>query len=286
MSNLLPDNYAMSLIHRGLKLLLILGCVTACSRSGSPHADRGDQGVGDYAAVQAQLRQQDQDIAAAYSEEHAVDLPANAGDVFERHLVAVGGREAFDTIQTMVLRFAAQNSDGTFAELVRYHKRPLHFRQEISISPRAAVSDGERLWWASTEGWRVAEDETGYLPLISIDNHLIDPDAVGITHAYDGVTAVDGTPGFLVRRVWPHGSEQHLFFSANTGLLTAVRSESPLTANSWFSYWDYRDVGGIRIPFVHIRSVGETGPPHGLVLQSVEINLPLPDSLFIPPEER
>jgi hypothetical protein len=31
--------------------------------------------------------------------------------------------------------------------------------------------------------------------------------------------------------------------------------------------------------------IGDLGPPHGLVLKSVEINVPLPDSLFISPEE-
>ena len=54
----------------------------------------------------------------------------------------------------------------------------------------------------------------------------------------------------------------------------------------WFSYWDYRDVGGVRLPHVTIRSVGDLGPPHGLVLESVEINVELPDSLFLPPGER
>lgn len=94
---------------------------------------------------------------------------------------------------------------------------------------------------------------------------------------------MDGDPGFHVRRIWPDGKEDLLYFSALSGLLTAIRTEYPLLAQSWFSYWDFRDLGGIRVPFVHIRSIGEVGPPHGLVLQSVEINVPLPDSLFFPP---
>jgi len=57
-------------------------------------------------------------------------------------------------------------------------------------------------------------------------------------------------------------------------------------AESWLSYWDYRDLGGIRIPHVAIRSVGDFGPPHGTIVESVEINVPLPDSLFLPPLER
>jgi len=232
------------------------------------------------------LRREDQEIAAAYAEEHASELPSTVEEVLARHLEAAGGRDAFDSIHTMVLRFSAQNSEGSFSELVRYHKKPLHYRQESPNSQRAAVSDGHRVWWVTEAGWEEAEGETGYLRLISMDNHFIDPNAIGLTHEYVGVTAVDGTPGFLVRRTWPHGESHELFFSARSGLLTAERSESPLTANSWFSYWDYRDIGGILFPHVHIRSIGEVGPPHGLVLQSAEINVALPDSLFLPPEER
>ena len=119
-----------------------------------------------------------------------------------------------------------------------------------------------------------------------MDNHLIDPGAMGIVHELMGVEALDGDPGFEVRRIWPDGDEQVLYFSAVSGLLTAVRAKYPLMAESWFSYWDYKDLGGVRLPFVHIRSIGEFGPPHGLVLKSVEINVPLPDSLFVPPEGR
>lgn len=262
---------------RGVQVLAA-GCFVACGDS---------RGVDDeYSAVQEQLRSHDREAAESYAEDHAADLPQSAEEVFARHLAAVGGREAFDTIQTMVLRFAVQSVRGTFGELVRYYRKPLHYRQEMMGSGRAAVTDGQRVWWITEEGWEVAENETGYIPLASMDNHLVNPDALGIRHEYAGVIGVDGTPGFLVRRVWPHGAESELFFSANSGLLTAVRSQSPVTANSWFSYWDYRDVGGILIPFTHIRSVGEAGPPHGLVLHSVEINSLLPDSLFLPPGER
>ena len=63
----------------------------------------------------------------------------------------------------------------------------------------------------------------------------------------------------------------------------------------WAVTWDERDIPRLvryRIaypsldPSIHIRSIGDFGPPHGLVLKSVEVNVPLPDSLFLPPEER
>ena len=266
--------------------LFLLSFLSACQGSSAPTPSQGDPAANEYETVRARMRQQDEEVAEAYSAEHADDLPSTPEEVFARHLEAVGGKEAFDAVDTMVLRFSVHSSVGEFAELVRYYKRPLHFRQEMSVSPRAVVSDGDRVWWVTEDEWELPEDETGYLPLVSMDNHLIDPGALGIVHELVGVAAVDGEPGFLVRRTWPHGAEHDLFFSASSGLLTGIRSESPLTPESWFSYWDYRDVGGMRFPFVQIRSIGDAGPPHGLVLQTAELNVPLPDSLFFPPDER
>lgn len=264
----------------------ILFALTCCAPPPPPAEEAGNPGR-DYAAIQAEVREEQRSVAQAYREEHAGELPTTAEEVIARHLEAVGGREAFDTIQTLVLRFTAHSTSGTAGELVRYHKKPLHYRQQMIGSPRAAVTDGERFWWVNSDGWESDPEEVGaYSAFISMDNHSIDPGALGITHELLGVSALDGDPGFEVKRILPGGDEEVLYFSALSGLLTARRTSYPLLAESWFSFWDYRDLGGVRIPFVHIRSVGEMGPPHGLVLQSVEVNVPLPDSLFLPPAER
>jgi len=263
--------------------LLIIG---ACQDGSAPPPAEESQPP-DYAAIQARQRQRGEEVVEAYLQEHADDLPTTAEEIIARHLEAVGGREAFDTIQTMVLRFSAHGTAGTVGELVRYHKKPRHYRQQNEGSSRASVTDGESFWWVGPDGWEAAPEEAaGYGALISMDNHLVDPGAMGVTHELVGVSALDSDPGFEVKRLWPDGKEEILYFSALSGLLTARRTPYPIMAESWFSYWDYRDLGGVRIPFVHIRSVGEFGPPHGLVLQSVEINVPLPDSLFLPPEMR
>jgi hypothetical protein len=262
----------------------------SCAGEAPPEQEAGpgqDASLGpDYGAIQAQARQRDREVAESYGQENEGRLPESAEEVLARHLEAVGGAEAFDTIQTMVLRFTAHGTSGTIGELVRYHRKPLHYRQQMMGSTRAGVTDGHRVWRVGPDGWEEAENEPGYVALASMDNYIINPEGVGIRHELIGVAAQDGDPGFHIRRTWPHGQEDLLFFSAVSGLLTGVRSPYPLMAQSWFSYWDYRDLGGIRIPFVHIRSIGDMGPPHGLVLKSVEINVPLPDSLFLPPEER
>ena len=52
---------------------------------------------------------------------------------------------------------------------------------------------------------------------------------------------------------------------------------------SFRSYWNYRDAGGVKIPFVFMRNMGSLEPPHGGVVEEVRINVPLDDALFLPP---
>ena len=239
----------------------------------------------DLAALQARVRLSDQEVAEAYRQEHDHDLPGTAQEVIDRYLDAVGGREAFDTIQTMVRRSTHHGTGGPLGTQVRYHRKPLYYRWEQSNAPVALVTDGHRFWWAGLDGWDEIGDGTSYLPAASMDNHFIDPQAMGLVHELVGVVAYDGTPGFEVRRTWPHGREYTFFFAAESGLLTLMRYPHPFGGEYWSSIWDYRDLGGLLLPFANITHI-DFIPPHGMILSEIEINVPLPDSLFLPPEER
>ncbi len=249
----------------------------------SPSAAPG--GGRDYARIQGERAERMEAVAAEFRRNQGDALFTTAEEVIARYLDVVGGREAFDTINTMVMRMSAHGPMGQFTEIVRYYKRPLHYRQQSARSESAAVTDGRRIWRVTLEGWEEL-DGSAYFRLASIDGHFTGYEEWGVSYELLGVTALDGDPGYSVKRSWPDGSEESLFFSATSGLLTAVQSAYLIHPASWFSYWDYRDVGGIRLPHVTIRSIGDLGPPHGAVLESVEINIPLPDSLFLPPGER
>jgi hypothetical protein len=237
----------------------------------------------DLVTLQALVHQNDLALAETYRQEHGADLPTTAQEVIDRYLEAVGGREAFDTIRTMVKRSTHHSTGGEMGSQIRYYKKPLYYRWEQSDAPASLVTDGHRFWWVGADGWEEIEDGRSYLPAASMDNHFIDPEAVGITYELMGVAALDGHPGFEIRRIWPHGREDILFFSAESGLLTYMRYPHPFAGQYFASYWDYRDLGGVALPFVHATNIRFT-PPHAMLLQAVEINVLLPDSLFLPPE--
>lgn len=272
-------------ITAGLFFLIVLA-FPACTTP-PPAAESNAEALAGQELITLITRDRERREAAAetYRQEHVDDLPTTAQEVIDRYLEAVGGRDGFDSIQTMVVRSRRHGVGGLLATHVQYYRKPLSYRWEQSDAPVVLATDGNRFWWTGAAGWDEIDDGTPFLSSVSLDNHLVDPEAVGIAYELIGVSTFDEHPGFEVRRRWPHGREDVLFFSAETGLLTLMRYPHPLGIEFWASYWDYRDVGGVSFPFVHVSNL-DFGPPHGAVIESIDINVPLPDSLFSPAGER
>ncbi len=217
-------------------------------------------------------------------------LAATAEEVIERHIEATGGREAWKAVKTMVLVFSVQSTRGQQTRLVRMYKRPHFYRQGLESGGQFTATDGESVWEVSDKGWRKVEgDSNPYARMASIDNWFIDYSTKKVSYTFIGLEHLESSPVYHLRRTFWDGFQQDLFFSALTNLLTEVKSDyiqgQPFM-KSYLSYWNYRDADGIKIPYVFIRNVGSLGPPHGGVVEEVKINVPLDDSLFIPPKDK
>jgi hypothetical protein len=228
------------------------------------------------------LRQRAAAQLEAFMAEHGDSLAATAAEVLARHVEATGGRQAWLAVRSLEIRFRALDTGAGDAILVRQYRRPLHFRQHLEGSGVARVTDGWTVWQVGPEGWREVELE-GFANMASLDHHTLDPARGGVEHELVGVEIVNHTPVYHLRASFTDGYREELYFGVESGLLVE-RYTDYLSGPSWFSYWDYRDVGGVKIPHVHIRSVNELGPPHGVGVLEVTLNPDLPDSLFLPPE--
>jgi hypothetical protein len=231
------------------------------------------------AAFLAEYVKNNQDIIAHTAEE-----------VIERHTEAIGGRKAWQKVKTMVVIFSIQSSGGEQTRISRMYKRPLFYRQGVEGSNRFRATDGESVWTVSGTTWKKNEENPEpYLRMISMDNWFMDYAAKGISYTFIGLEYFNGSPVYHLRRTFWDGFQQDLYFSAVSNLLTEIKSDyvqiQPFM-KSYLSLWNYREVDGIKIPFVFIRSVGSMEPPHGGLVEEVKINVPLNDSLFIPPKDR
>ena len=122
----------------------------ACSPTDSPSADTPTTGARpdevteqrDYARIQRERAERMDAVAEQFRQEQGDRLFTTAEQVIGRYLEVVGGRVAFDTINTMVLRLSGHGPMGRLTEIVRYYKRPLHYRQQTAGSAIASVTDG------------------------------------------------------------------------------------------------------------------------------------------------
>jgi len=223
---------------------------------------------------------------AGFLEKNKNSLAKTAEDVIARSLEATGGRKAWEAIKTMVVVFSIQTTAGEQTRMVRMYKRPSLYRQGLEGSPDFIATDGTMCWNVTGGEWK-KEASNFYLPSVSMDNWLLDYEAAGIRYEFMGYDHLNGSPVYHLRRTYRDGFVEDLHFSAITNLLTEVRSDyvqrQPFM-KSYRSLWNYREVNGVKIPYVFIRNLGSLEPPHGGVLEDVRVNVPLDDTLFLPPD--
>ncbi|MBN1273944.1 MAG: hypothetical protein JXB26_16895 [Candidatus Aminicenantes bacterium] len=226
-------------------------------------------------------------ILADFMKKNEGRLSSTAEDVIEKYIGATGGKEALRAVKTMVVVFSLESTAGRQERMVRMYKRPLYYRAGPENGSRFTATDGKTVWMVSEKGWeKMEENAAAYIRFASIDDWFLDYTSQGISYTFIGLECLDFSPVYHLRRTFSDGFFQDLYFSAATNLLREVRSDyiqyQPFM-KSYRSLWNYREVERIKIPYVFIRNVGSLGPPHGGVIEEVKINVPLDDTLFIPP---
>ena len=232
----------------------------------------------------------DEAALADFLKKNESKLATTAEEVIERHIEATGGREAWKAVKTMVMVLRVQSTGGQQTRLIRMYKRPLFYRQGLESSGQFTATDGESVWNVSDKGWKEMEgDSNPYIRMASIDNWFIDYSTKGVSYTFIGLEYLESSPVYHLRRTFWDEYQQDLFFSALTNLLTEIKTDyvqmMPFM-KSYYSLWNYREIEGIKIPYVFIRNVGSLGPPHGGVVEEVKINVPLDDALFMPPKDK
>lgn len=212
------------------------------------------------------------------------NIYTSAEEVIEKYISATGGLEAWKNIKSLKITFKVQPESGRRLKLVRYYKRPFLYRQEIEGSKSFNTTNGKTTWKCTEGEW--SESSVNYR-FASMDDYMIDYNKIGIDYELKGLEILENSPVYHLTRTFADGFSQELYFSAESGLL--LETESDYTEDyplmrSFFSAWDYRDAGGVLIPHTFIRNIGNMGPPHGLVVEKIDINPDLPDEMFLPPD--
>lgn len=238
-------------------------------------------------------------VTLAVAGEPAPAPGLTAGQIVEKNMAARGGPEAWRQVETMVWigHIEGANPSAPGLPFVLQQKRPDKSRFEIQSQGQVSlrIYDGGHGWKLraggnslpyveeyNSEELRFARDWQTF------DGPLMEPAAKGVTVALEGVDTIEGRAAYRLQVTLPSGERHHVWIDTRTFL--DVKSDravhhayGPAGRVSVF-YRDYRSYGGLQIPMT-IESGNDAIPTRDkMVIDKVQLNPPLADSLFARPE--
>lgn len=226
----------------------------------------------------------------------AENLPAGRSltldQVLDRHAEALGGAEKLNEVRSIRVRgtLEANGDVGPFT----FVRKGKHTRTDGRMwgMPMVMISDGEKVWQTDMRSQKLApvDEKMSALGIESGNDYgspLLNAKDQGHKLELVGDTEVDGTPAHHLRLTLESGRSQD-FYVARDSFLILKKSfgswnnwQQDYTAEKW--YMKHQDHGGLMLPGL-IERVDDTFTTN-YIIESVEINPDLDDSLFAVPAE-
>jgi len=219
------------------------------------------------------------------------DSTPTVDQILEKYIEAIGGQSALQKSTTRVMKGSAQlTSTGEMGTIEIYKKAPdkeLYLVNIPSNGPTSRAYDGKAGWYLFDPDEGPKDAPAGDLPALKreFDFHrelrlkTLYPKTV-----LKGKETVGAQEAYVVEATAEDGATEKWYFAAQSGLL--LRSDTPYVTDDGTSfvqtlYEDYRDVDGVKLPFVW----RQTSPDFDYLITFREIrnNVPIDDSKFAKP---
>lgn len=221
-------------------------------------------------------------LAACHS---APDVSAIA----QRHLEAVGGADAFRSLQSWRVAGVHHTADNRSFPFLAERKRPNLCRSQTGDpTDRRVRGYNGTVAWLSEPGQPVRllsgpELEERVATCDFDDDPLLDSERRGIAVRLAGQPSLDGRPTYKLFTKTPWGLTRYVYVDAATWLDVRIDHVDPDGTVTVQRLFDRRLVGGISTPTTWVTTV-----PDGRTLltthaDSVELNVPFADGYFDPP---
>jgi len=177
-------------------------------------------------------------------------------------------------------------------------KRPNKSRTEIEFAGKTAVQvfDGSNGWKLrpflnrndvepfSADEAKMESQEPG------IGGYLVDYAAKGSKVDLDGMEKVEGRDAYKLKVTTKTGNVKYVWVDAQNFLDVKVSGEPRRMDSKMHNVYvyqrDFRDVQGVKVPFVLETAVDGYRETHKTVLETVAVNPKLDDSLFVKPQSK
>ena len=214
-------------------------------------------------------------------------------EVIQKFVDVTGGNDAYAKLKTRVMtgtmKIAEQNMGGPITIL---QKAPNLTRVQGNV---AGVTfdrgfDGKTAFEVhSMFGARLLEEDEREL----MDQQALASPLLNLASAYTsientGVEPVDDRDAYRVELTMKSGQKIVEWYDVESGLLTKMHMavDSPMgKLELTISMSDWRDVGGVKVPFKHLHHIDPIGIDQTMEFTKIEANVDIPAEKFEPPEE-
>ncbi|HSD64205.1 MAG TPA: hypothetical protein VLB50_10420, partial [Ignavibacteriaceae bacterium] len=207
----------------------------------------------------------------------------SAKDILDHYIKAIGGSDSLAAVRdrTTVMSGTIQGFEIT---TTIYQKAPDLFKQVVDAGQmqQQILFDGnEGIMQAGGQETKITGDELEKLKYQASMNSLLKLDSLGIQLRLGGMEKVNNKDVYKIEMIFPSGNKWGEYFDPETGL-KVKETKDVKTAQGNFTqenlYSDYRDVDGVKYPFMIKQSLGPQNMEFRVV--SIKINSDIPDSTF------
>lgn len=216
-------------------------------------------------------------------------------DIISRYLAARGGADKIKSVNTE--RITGTISLGPDAESPFFleRKRPLKLHMEITVSGQTLIRtyDGKSSGWIynpfrpnPTVESISPSDLQDIFEEADFDGPFVDYQEKGNKLEFVEKQEILGKPSFKVKLTNKIGNVTYFYFDASTSLL--LKSEGSRKERDkdipWETFYhDFREVNGLKYPFLIESDSPGTDQTERIIADKVEVNIPLDDSRFAKP---
>ena len=249
--------------------------------------------VGDKDVVGEKIAKFDQDGGVTYYDNYGdpVEAPQKMStdtkveDVINNYIKAIGGKAALDKVENIKTDLTLSASGQSFDATILQKKSPNKFKLTLSMMGQAfqqQIYDG-------TNGAMIQQGQTMKLEGKQLDGlkeqAIMFPELDYLNGDYElelkGIEQIDGNDAYKLTVIAPSGNKVTEYYNVKSGL--KIRSigvlESPQgNITQTTDYSEYKDAGGILMPYVMQQSMGPQNIK--MTIKDVKVNGGIDDAAF------
>ncbi len=208
-------------------------------------------------------------------------------EILKKYVEAVGGRAAIAKVQTIMFKGTREASQDRKWPIEIMTKGADKFRIVINVpeqTPIIQAFSGAQGWIKNPNGQHTASDaELAALQSTALTYAPIKIKEPFAAFTFNGTTKINERDAYVLRLTKPDGTIERYYFDTESGLLVRQQELTPtilVPIPEQIDYEDYRDVGGVKLPFTIRISEIDTYYSSTRMFTEIKANVPVNDAQF------